>query len=94
MVGRKRHLLVDTDGRVIELWVHDADIQDPDGGCDVLRCAKAEHPTLELVFADSRYAGSFVEWAQEQLGIVVEVVHNADLSRKVARMRPIGLIKG
>ena len=73
-MGRKRHLLVDTDGRLLELFVHDADVQDPDGGCDVLRCAKAAHPTLELVFADSRYAGPFVEWAQEQHGVTIEVV--------------------
>ena len=76
-MGRKRHLLVDTDGRLIELWVHDADIQDPDGGCDVLRAAQAQHPTLERVWADRRYAGSFVEWAAETLGIVVEVVQKA-----------------
>ena len=62
---------------MIELWVHDADLQDPDGGCDVLRCAKAAHPTLELVFADGRYAGWFVEWAAEALGVAVEVVRKA-----------------
>jgi transposase len=74
MVGRKRHLLVDTDGRLIELFVHDADIPDPDGGCDVLRCAAAAHPALALVWADGRYAGPFVDWAQERFGIAVEIV--------------------
>lgn len=32
--------------------------------------------------------------AYKNVDDVVEVVHNADLSRKVARMRPIGVIKG
>ena len=32
--------------------------------------------------------------AYKNVDHVVEVVHNADLSRKVARMRPIGVIKG
>ena len=68
---------MDTDGRVIELFVSDADVQDPDGGCDVLRCAKAAHPQLELVWADGRYSGPFVEWAQEHQGISVEVVRRA-----------------
>lgn len=67
-----------TEGRVLQVWVHDADLQDPDGGCDVLRCAKAEHPTLELVFADGRYGSTFVEWAAETLGVVVEVVRRAE----------------
>lgn len=57
--------------------MHDADIQDPDGGCDVLRCAKAAHPRLELVWADGRYAGPLVDWARERLGIAVEVVRRA-----------------
>jgi transposase len=78
MVGRKRHILVDTEGRLMELFVHDADIQDPDGGMDVLAFAKAEHPRLEKVWADSRYAGGFVEWAQEKLQIAVEVVHTLE----------------
>lgn len=77
MVGRKRHLLVDTEGRLIEVFVHDADIQDPDGGGDVLRGAKAAHPALELVWADSRYGGSFVDWAADALQLTVEVVRKA-----------------
>ncbi len=57
--------------------VLEADLTDPDGGGDVLYLAHAEHPRLELVWADSRYAGSFVTWAQQQLGLTVEVVRKA-----------------
>ncbi|MGE0606149.1 MAG: RtcB family protein, partial [Pirellulales bacterium] len=32
--------------------------------------------------------------AYKNVDLVVDVVHNADLARKVARMRPIGVIKG
>ena len=32
--------------------------------------------------------------AYKDVDLVVEVVHHAGLSRKVARMRPIGVIKG
>ena len=32
--------------------------------------------------------------AYKDVDLVVEVVHRADLARKVARMRPIGVIKG
>ncbi len=60
---------------MVELFVHDADLQDPDGGRDVLAFAKAAHPRLEKVWADSRYQGSFVDWAKEKLQLSVEVVH-------------------
>jgi transposase len=59
------------------VFVPEADLQDPDGGCDVLRCAKAEHPAWELVWADSRYGGSFVDWAADVLHVTVEVVRKA-----------------
>jgi len=36
IVGRKRHLVTDTEGRLAGLDVHDADLQDPDAGKDVL----------------------------------------------------------
>lgn len=75
MIGRKRHLVVDVEGRLIEQFVHDADLQDPDGGRDVLAFAKVEHPRLEKVWADGRYAGSFVDWAKEKLQVDVEVAH-------------------
>jgi tRNA-splicing ligase RtcB (3'-phosphate/5'-hydroxy nucleic acid ligase) len=32
--------------------------------------------------------------AYKDVDLVVEVVHRANLARKVARMRPIGVIKG
>jgi putative transposase len=31
--GRKRHLLVDTTGLILQVLVHEANIQDYDGGC-------------------------------------------------------------
>ncbi len=40
----------------------------------MLLFGKAEHPRLEKVWADARYEGSFVEWAQDNLQVVVEVV--------------------
>ena len=77
-VGRKRHLLVDTEGRLTELFVSSADLQDPDGGLDVLAAAKAEHPRLAKVWADSRYQGGLVDWAKEKLQVVVEVVRKLE----------------
>jgi putative transposase len=76
--GRKRHILTDTDGRLLARVVHEADIQDFDGGKDVLRQAKAACPRLELVWADQMYR-SLVDWAREKLDIVLEIVEKSPL---------------
>lgn len=78
IAGRKRHLLTDTDGRPLAKLVHEADVQDPDGGQDVLIQAKADHPGLLLVWADERYR-PLVTWAQDHLGIVLEIVEKVKL---------------
>jgi putative transposase len=69
--GRKRHALVDTDGRSLELQVHAASVQDRDGAPAVLQAAHARFPSIQKVFADSVYAGERVANAT---AIVVEIV--------------------
>ena len=58
--GRKRHALVDTDGRGLVLEPHPASIQDRDGGGPVMRASRRIFPFIEQVFADSGYAGEKV----------------------------------
>ena len=55
--GRKRHALVDTEGRGLVLEPHPANIQDRDGGGPLLRASRRIFPFIERVFADSGYAG-------------------------------------
>lgn len=69
--GRKRHALVDTDGRALVLEPHRASIQDRDGGGPLLRASRHAFPFIEKVFADSGYAGDRV--ADATL-IAVEIV--------------------
>jgi transposase len=69
--GRKRHAMVDTDGRSLELQVHAASVQDRDGAPAVLQAAHARFPLIQKVFADSVYAGERVANAT---AIVVEIV--------------------
>ena len=44
--GRKRHAMVDTDGRALNLQVHAADIQDRDGAGPLLRASRPIFPYL------------------------------------------------
>lgn len=53
--GRKRHAMVDTDGRTLELLVHPADVQDRDGAVPLLKKSRRRHPCVKLAFADSAY---------------------------------------
>jgi len=73
MTGRKRHLVVDTEGRTLTLDVLPADVQDPIAGQDLLEVAKQEHPRLALLWADGRYQGGFEDCGQD-LGVQVAVV--------------------
>ncbi|MFC7267001.1 transposase [Streptomyces lutosisoli] len=73
--GRKRHLLVDQDGLLVDLLVTPADIQDRDAARILLTRLHAEHPEIVLVWADNGYGGEeFSIWAQDTLGITIKVV--------------------
>ncbi len=54
--GRKRHAMVDSDGRTLELLVHPADVQDRDGAMPLLKLSRGHHPFVKLAYADSAYA--------------------------------------
>jgi putative transposase len=69
--GRKRHALVDTDGRALVLVPQAADIQDRDGAVPLLRTSRGLFPFIERVFADSGYSGEQVATATR---IVVEII--------------------
>jgi putative transposase len=70
--GRKRHVLVDSDGRALLMHVHPADIQDRDGARPLLRASRRSFPFVERLFADSAYAGKRV--AQAAKPVLVEIV--------------------
>ena len=55
--GRKRQVMVDTDGRGLILEPQPADIQDRDGAPGVLRLSRRSFPFIAKAFADSGYAG-------------------------------------
>ena len=57
ITGRKRHILTDTDGRLLTVRVHAADVQDRDGAGPVLRLSRRTFPFIAKAFADAGYAG-------------------------------------
>jgi transposase len=66
--GRKRHIVTDTQGNLVGLQVHAADIQDRDGAIDVLASIRSLYPGLRHIFADGGYAGDKLRGAMAALG--------------------------
>jgi putative transposase len=74
--GRKRHLLVDTEGLVLKAKIHSAKVPDQDGLALLLKAAGDGLPRrLSHLWVDAGYQGRGKEWAEQQLGLSVEVVH-------------------
>lgn len=69
--GRKRHAMVDTDGRALVIQAHPADVQDRDGAIPLLKASRGSFPFVELAFADSAYGSQRVRNATR---IAIEVV--------------------
>ena len=74
MKGRKRHIVVDTQGLLLAVAVHPANIQDRDGAKQVLHRLLGRFPRLERIWADGAYAGKLVEWVQRNGGWKLELV--------------------
>lgn len=73
--GRKRHLIVDQDGLLVDLLVTPADVQERAAARILLTRLHTEHPEIVLVWADKAYGGEeFATWAQDTLGITIKVV--------------------
>ena len=77
LAGRKRHILVDTNGLVLAASVHGADLPDRDGGRRLLEEGKGLS-RMEMLWADGAYTGGFREWLRRQLGWRLEVPHHPD----------------
>jgi transposase len=73
--GRKRHLLVDTEGLVLEAKVHSAKVPDQDGIKLLLKGIRDRLPRLSHLWVDAGYQGRGKEWAEKVLSLSVEVVH-------------------
>jgi transposase len=76
--GRKRHLLVDTQGFVLKVKVHTADVMDRDGVSLLLspEHTKAQFPRLAHVWLDAGYNGKEKGqgWIEQTFGWTTQIV--------------------
>jgi putative transposase len=72
--GRKRSLIVDTLGLILDLWVHPADLPDREGARELFAALRQQCPRLEKVYADGAYAGELAAWSEREVGVALEIV--------------------
>jgi transposase len=80
--GRKRHILVDTNGLLLICYLHAASVCDRTGAKQVLGWLDEIYPSIGLVWLDGGYANSvddhLIGWAEDQIGVRLEVVKRSD----------------
>ena len=80
--GRKRHIVTDTQGNLVGLIVHPADVQDRDGAPLVLAAIRSRYPWLRHVFADAGYAGKKLKAALVPMGRwTLQIIRRSDTAK-------------
>ena len=71
--GRKRHLVVDTQGLILHVLVHPADVHDRRAAEAVLADLRSRYPEVQCLFADMGYQG-LAAWLSAALGWTLLIV--------------------
>jgi putative transposase len=86
VMGRKRHIVTDTQGFLLALLVHAANIQDNHGAVPLLAKLRQTFPALQHIFADRVYRGDKLRNAIAAFGQwTIEIVTR---SENVGRFKP------
>ena len=76
--GRKRHILVDTEGLLLKVEVTSASVQDRDGAKIIFSENLKFFHKLEITWADGAYAGQLIDWAENEYGHKLEIIKRND----------------
>ena len=84
--GKKRHVLVDTQGLLMHALVHAADVQDRDGGVVVMATLFGLYPFLLKLYADGGYQGPQFQAGLRRVcrRVRVEIVKRSDQAKGFA----------
>jgi len=78
VVGRKRHIAVDTDGRLLMVNLTTADISDSAGAQTIVAAIRKRWPWLKHLFADGAYDRTRLMDAAAYRDFVLEIVRRTD----------------
>ncbi|MFF2432039.1 IS5 family transposase [Streptomyces mirabilis] len=76
--GRKRHIVVDMKGLLLFVMVTPADTHDAVAAKEVLFRLRLMHPQIAVVWADSIYGGTLVDWAKSFLNLTIKTVNRPE----------------
>ena len=71
--GRKRHIVVDTKGNLLDMVVHAANLHDTKSGILVACKVMVQFPTIKAFSADAGYRKGFEEMMIEEFGCPVDI---------------------
>jgi transposase len=80
IIGRKRHIVTDTLGLLLAVWVTAASVQDSTGGTHLFDHLAAHHPAVSKAWADNGYKNKAIEHAATR-GIDLEIVQRDPATR-------------
>ena len=78
ILGRKRHIAVDTDGRLLMVNLTPADISDSAGAQAILDAIRKRWPWVKHLFADAAYDRLKLMDKAAYLDFVVEIIRRSD----------------
>ncbi|MGE3743994.1 MAG: IS5 family transposase [Geminicoccaceae bacterium] len=78
VLGRKRHIAVDTDGRLLMVNLTSADVADSTGAQAILAAIRKRWPWLKHLFADGAYDRGKLMSKAAFLDFVLEIVRRSD----------------
>ena len=81
IVGRKRHIAVDTDGRLLMLNLTIADISDSAGAQQILEAVRKRWPWVKHLFADGAYDRTRLMDKAAFLDFVIEIIKRSDTAK-------------
>jgi len=79
--GRKRHIAVDIDGRLLAVRVTGAGVQDQDGGIPLVGRLVRLCPWIRTIVVDGGYKSRFIEAVQEKSSRIVEVIKRSQFAK-------------
>jgi putative transposase len=84
--GGKRHITVDTQGLLLHVDVHRANIYDGKAAFEVIKETKYKSDRLRKVYADGGYRGGLVERVGKELGLEMEITLRSDKSTEFKQL--------
>ena len=71
--GRKRHIVTDTQGHILHIKVHAANIHDTVSGCEVFKSALKKYPSIKGLSADAGYRKTMENFVKQTLDKSIEI---------------------